>query len=376
MKRLEHYINVNSLVGSLQVGQKQIVEIARAVCRKNLKILIMDEPTSSLGTSEIEILFKVVNELKASRISIVYISHRLGEIKEIGDHVTVLRDGKKVAEEEVKNVDINWMVSNMLNKDQEDKSRARRKYSDDEVLRVDNVSMKNDAGVKVLDNVSLSLKKGEILGIYGLLGAGRTELLETLMGMHPEATGNFYYNGKEFTPQNISTQIKNGFVMVPEDRQKVGLVQTLNIEKNITLSSLEKYIRRGLLSKIVEDEHADKMIEDLRIRVADKRLPILSLSGGNQQKVVISKFLLTDPEIILLDEPSRGIDVGAKEEVFNIVRQLADQGRSIILVASELKEILSISDRIVVLCNGRVTAQFDDDVEEWNLADAATDFKQ
>ncbi len=372
MKKLEYHLDISSPVGNLKVGQKQIVEIARAVIRQNLKILIMDEPTSSLSTAEVQILFKVINELKEHGISIVYISHKMGEIMQIGDYVTVLRDGRLVEEREVKDIDINWMVSSMLGYTNKEGLKEKRQYSGEEALRVQDVSLMNDSGIQVLNNVSFSLKKGEILGIYGLLGAGRTELMEVLMGMHPQARGKFYFEGEEFTPRSISGQLQKGFALIPEDRQKEGLIQTLNIEKNITLSSMRQYKKRLLLSRKKEGDSADRMIRNLKIRVADKKLPILSLSGGNQQKVVISKFLLTNPKVVLLDEPARGIDVGAKQEVFHIVRELADQGLAVIVISSELKEIISVSDRILVLCSGRITAEFTDHVEEWNLAEAAT----
>lgn len=372
LKKLEHPINPNMLVSQLKVGQQQIVEIAKTMVQEDLSVLIMDEPTSSLSTAEVEVLFKTIEELKSMGISIVYISHRMGEIMEIGDYVTVLRDGKRVAFEQVKNIDIAWMVGKMLGHQAENTKKQIREISEEKVLSVESLELINDHGNKVLDNVSLDLKKGEILGIYGLLGAGRTELLEVLMGMHPKAQGNIYLGDKKLKPGGINRHINMGFAHIPEDRQREGLIQTLDVEKNISISSLEKYTKAGLLSGKTEGKHVDGKIQDLKIRVADKKLPILSLSGGNQQKAVIAKALLTDPQIILLDEPSRGIDVGAKEEVFHIIRQLADQGKSIIVVASELKEILSISDRIIVLSSGKVTAEFHDSPEEWELAAAAT----
>lgn len=374
LEKLEHPISPNTLVSQLKVGQQQIVEIAKTVVQKDLSVLIMDEPTSSLSTAEVKALFKTIEELKSMGISIVYISHRMGEIMEIGDYVTVLRDGRRVAFEQVKNIDIAWMVSKMLGHetDSESQKRERRDISEENVLKIESLELTNEYGNKVLNDVSFHLKKGEILGIYGLLGAGRTELLEVLMGMHTEAKGCIYLGGEKLKPGGINKHIKKGFAHIPEDRQREGLIQTLDVEKNISISSLEKYTKFCFISSRKEGQHVDNKIGDLKIRVANKKLPILSLSGGNQQKAVIAKALLTEPKIILLDEPSRGIDVGAKEEVFNIIRQLADEGKSIIVVASELKEILSISDRIIVLSGGRVTAEFTDQVEEWKLVAAAT----
>ena len=210
-------------------------------------------------------------------------------------------------------------------------------------------------------DVNLTLKKGEILGIYGLLGAGRTELLECLMGMHPEHTGKVFLEGKEIKIRRISEQIERGFALVPEDRQSGGLVQTMNIQQNLVLASLKKDSKKGIIQQDLVNKATDEGIKELSIKVADPSLPILSLSGGNQQKVVIGKGVLTDPKILLLDEPTRGIDIGAKTEVMDIVRKYAEQGISVIFISSELKEIISISDRIMVLSNGKVTGEFNED---------------
>ena len=202
------------------------------------------------------------------------------------------------------------------------------------------------------------MKKGEIFGIYGLLGAGRSELMECIMGLRPEHTGEIWLDGKKINPKSAAEQIHRGFAIVPEDRQGTGLVQTMGIEKNTSLSNLDKYVKGLLLSQKAEDKDVDKMIKDIHIKVADKKLPILSLSGGNQQKVVIGKGLLTEPKVLLMDEPSRGIDIGAKTEVFDIIHEYADQGLTILVVSSELKEIMNIADRIMVLSNGIKTAEF------------------
>ena len=225
-------------------------------------------------------------------------------------------------------------------------------------LRVGKLSLPKKGGGGLLHDVSFEVKKGEIFGIYGLLGAGRSELMECIMGLRPEHTGDIYLEGEKLRIGQTAEQIKRGLAIVPEDRQGSGLVQTLDIEKNTSLSNLKKYAKRLLLSQKAEDEDVDKVIDEIHIKVADKKLPILSLSGGNQQKVVIGKGLLTDPKILLMDEPSRGIDIGAKTEVFDIIHQFADQGLTILVVSSELKEIMNIADRIMVLSNGVKTAEF------------------
>ncbi|MDY6047051.1 MAG: sugar ABC transporter ATP-binding protein, partial [Anaerobutyricum sp.] len=360
LDRLEYPIDPEATVGDLRVGQQQMIEIARNLIQDNLKILIMDEPTSSLSQSEVQVLFKIMRELNAQGISIVYISHRLEEIMEIGDHVTILRDGKYVDDAPVKDIDVPWIVQKMTgsNKSYPKKERDIDWDKQEKVLEVKDLCLPKRGGGWLLDHVSFDLKKGEILGIYGLMGAGRTEIFECLMGLRPEHTGEVYLDGKKVDIKNISKQIDNGFALVPEDRQAEGLVQTLDIEKNISLSSLKSYAKGFVLSKKHEDECVDAQIQDIHIKVADKSLPILSLSGGNQQKCVIGKGVLTDPKILLMDEPSRGIDIGAKTEVFDIINQYADRGLSIMCVSSELKEMLAIATRVIVLSNGIKTAEF------------------
>jgi ABC-type sugar transport system ATPase subunit len=358
LQRLEHDIDPKQRVGDLRMGQQQIIEIAKSLLNENMKVLIMDEPTSSLSNAEVNILFKVINDLKNSGISIIYISHRMEEIMRIGDHVTILRDGYLVAESEVKDIDISWIVSNMIGKEKstihaENKSRS----TGEEILRVVDLTLPSESGNNVLDHVSFHLDKGEILGVYGLLGSGRTEMLECLMGMRLAMTGEIYLEGQQIKPKVIAEQIKRGFYLIPEDRKSNGLIHSLNIQKNITLSSLKKYTKLGSINKKKESDATLDTIRRLSIKVADAKLPIFSLSGGNQQKVVIGKGILTEPKILLLDEPTRGIDVGAKEEVFKLIYEFAKEGYSVIVVASELGEILRVSDRIIVLSEGKLAGE-------------------
>jgi erythritol transport system ATP-binding protein len=370
LEKLEHPLNVNTLIGDLRVGQQQMIEIARNLVQDDLKILIMDEPTSSLSQQEVEVLFRIMRELTAEGISIVYISHRLEEIMKIGDHVTIFRDGRFVADSDVKDIDIPWIVRQMVG---EGKSYPKRERNidwknRDSVLQVKDLSLPKSGGGYLLDKVSFDLKKGEILGIYGLMGAGRTEVFECIMGMRPEHTGTIVLDDKVLNIKNISEQIDRGFAIVPEDRQREGMVQTLDIGKNISLSSLKNYVKGIFINRKEEDKHIHEQIKDIHIKVADKNLPILSLSGGNQQKVVIGKGMLTNPKILLMDEPSRGIDIGAKTEVFDIINQYAERGLSIIVISSELKEIVAIADRVIVLSNGIKTGEFTgDEIKEDSL---------
>ena len=370
LERLEHPISPDTLIGDLRVGQQQMIEIARNLIADDLKILIMDEPTSSLSQQEVKILFKIMRELLAQGISIVYISHRLEEIMEIGDHVTILRDGKYVADADVKDIDVPWIVKQMTGegKSYPKKDRDIDWDKQETVLEVRDLTLPKSGGGYLLNHVDFNLKKGEILGIYGLMGAGRTEVFECIMGLRPEHTGDILLEGEKMEIHSISEQIERGFALVPEDRQREGLVQTMSILKNISLSSIKKYVKGFLLDDKLESQRADEQIKDIHIKVADKNLPILSLSGGNQQKVVIGKGLLTNPKILLLDEPSRGIDIGAKTEVFDIINQYAEKGLSIIVISSELKEIIAIADRVMVLSNGIKTGELiGDEIQEESL---------
>lgn len=370
LKKLEHPIPVDTLVGDLRVGQQQMIEIARNLVEDDLKVLIMDEPTSSLSEQEVQVLFKIMRELTAQGISIVYISHRLEEIMQIGDHVTILRDGKYVADADVKDIDVPWIVKQMTG---EGKSYPKRERGIDwakqeTVLEVKDLSLPKSGGGYLLNKVNFELKKGEILGIYGLMGAGRTEVFECIMGLRPEHTGEILLEGEKMDIKSVSGQIEKGFALVPEDRQREGLVQTMDIGRNCSLSALTTYTKGGFVDFKKENEMVEKEIKDIKIKVADKRLPILSLSGGNQQKVVIGKGILTNPKILLMDEPSRGIDIGAKTEVFDIINKYAEEGLSIIVISSELKEIISIADRVIVLSNGIKTGELiGDEIQEESL---------
>lgn len=300
LERLEYPVDVDMQVSDLRVGQQQMIEIARNLAEEHLKILIMDEPTSSLSEMEVEALFRVMRDLLKQGTAIVYISHRLEEIMKIGDNVTIFRNGRLVARSEVKDTSIPQIVRHMTGKEK-DFTRTDRKL---------------DGGGYLLNHVNFKLKRGEVLGIYGLMGAGRTEIFECLMGLRPEHTGTVKLEGKPIRIKSIRSQIDKGFALVPEDRQREGLVQALNIGRNISLSVLNRLKKLCFVDLGREKKEVEKEIDELRIKVADRGLPILSLSGGNQQKCVIGKGLLTDPKILLLDEPSRGIDIGAKTEVF------------------------------------------------------------
>ena len=359
MKRLEQPIKPRTLVSNLRIGQQQIVEIAKSLAR-NTQILIMDEPTSALSNAEVEVLFRVIRELKTQGVSIVYISHKLEELLQIGDYITVLRDGHLIATAPMPEINLRWIVENMVGRGSAAAYTPDAHEIREEALRIENLTLPHPGKAQgyMLDHVSFSLRAGEILGIYGLMGAGRTELFETLMGLYPEATGEVLLYGEPLKGKSIRERIQSGMMLIPEDRQREGLVQTLSVAHNMLLASLRNYLfSRLVLSGRKEKTSVEQHIKELSIKVSNRNNPIGSLSGGNQQKVVVAKALLTSPKVLLMDEPTRGIDIGAKEEIFSIMVQLAQRGLGVLFVSTELKEVLAMADRILVMSKGRITAE-------------------
>jgi len=357
VNKLEQKIDPDELVGDLRLGEQQIVEIAKSLAQ-DVRILIMDEPTSALSAAEVEVLFQIIQELKSRGVAIIYISHKLEELMQIGDYVTILRDGRKVAEEESKNIDVPWMIENMVGRNPATFFTHKDRQLGDVLLKVENLTLPRFGGGYLLDHISFELREGEVLGFYGLMGAGRSDLVDCLAGALPQAIGSIWLEGKPVSETTVSGRIQSGFVLVPEDRQRFGLVPTLSVMDNMLLASLKKYLRGIFLATNKEKSATDSQIKDLSIRVADSQQPITALSGGNQQKVVVAKGLLTHPKVLLLDEPTRGIDVGAKSEIFEIMDRLAAQKYGVIFVSSELKEILAMSDRILVMSKGTITGEF------------------
>jgi erythritol transport system ATP-binding protein len=364
MERLEHDIDPDTLVGNLRIGEQQIVEIAKSLAQ-DANILILDEPTSALSASEVEILFRVISDLKNRGVGIVYISHRLEELIRIGDYITVLRDGVITGARSMAGVDIQWIVQNMIGSASKDFAKTIEHEFGDVVFKAENISLAREGGGFSVDEVSLSLRKGEILGVYGLMGAGRSEFIECVMAQHPHARGRFFVDGKPLNEKTVEGRIGRGIAQIPEDRKTDGLIQIMSIRENMTLSSLRDFTRGIFLDLASERKKAMQFVRDLTIKIASIENPVSSLSGGNQQKVVIGKALMTKPRILLMDEPSRGIDIGAKAEVFRMMRKLAADGLGIIFVTSDLDEVMSLSDRIIVMSNGRVTGEWDrKDVDE------------
>ena len=359
MARLEQDIDPDALVGSLRVGQQQIVEIAKSLAQ-DARILILDEPTSALSAHEVEILFRVIADLKRNGVGIVYISHRLEELIRIGDYITVLRDGAITGARSMDGVDVPWIVRNMIGGASKDFAKSIEHPFGDEIFRAEDITLPRGAGAPGLavDHVSLSLRAGEILGIYGLMGAGRTEFLECVIGRHPHAGGRMFIGGKPLSERTVAGRIARGIALIPEDRKNDGLVQILSIRENMSLSSLGDFTTAGHMDLTAERSRVGAFVKQLAIKIASMENPVSSLSGGNQQKVVIGKALMTRPKVLLMDEPSRGIDIGAKAEVFRTMRRLAAEGLGIIFVTSDLEEVLSLSDRIIVMSEGRISGEF------------------
>lgn len=357
LDKMEQPINPDQLVGELRVGQQQIIEIARAIS-ENKRILIMDEPTSALSNQEVNVLFKLIRELIAHGVTIIYISHKLEELMRIGDYITVLRDGSKVAEAKIKDIDLSWIIRWMVGDAKKEPLKFDNREIGEELMRVEDMTLPRVGGGFAVDHVSFTVHKGEILGLYGLVGAGRSELFECLCGCSQDASGKIFIRGKELGSKTIDQRIRDGIILVPENRQEEGLIQTMSVAGNIVLSSLDNYQNGPAISSNREKEAVQRMISEVRIKVSDSANLITSLSGGNQQKVVVSRALLTNPTILLLDEPTRGIDVGAKAEIFQIVHDMAQEGYGIIFVSTELKEVIAVSDRILVMSKGKITGEF------------------
>ena len=350
LAKLGAHIGSDKKVKSLSIAQRQQIEIAKALSQ-NCDLLIFDEPTASLTPKEVNILFKIIQTLTEHNISIIYISHRLEEIFKISDRITILRDGHKITTLNSSETNQDSVIKLILGSGKLVLRKKRKQISDtnEEVLRVDKLSIKNR-----LNNISFSLRRGEILGIAGLMGSGRTELLEALFGNLNISSGDIYIHEKKYVPATPEKAVRLGLALVPEDRKGRGIVSGMSVKDNITFAGLENFYKFGFLNIDKEKKIAKNIVKKLNIKINSIFQNISSLSGGNQQKVVFGKWLLIDSDILLLDEPTRGIDVGAKEEVFNIIEDLTSKGRSIIFISSELTEVIQISDRILVLYDRKI----------------------
>ena len=345
-------INPNTLVSSLNVGEKQMVEIAKALT-KNARVIIMDEPTTALTEVETKNLFKVIDSLKKKGIAIIYISHRMEEIFAICDRVEVLRDGKYAGNALIKDIDNDKLISMMVGRKIEDQFPYREVKSGKDILEVMNLNA--NVGIK---DISFNVKEGEILGIAGLMGSGRTEVAKTIFGEYKKTSGSIKIKGKEVNIKNIQEAIDNGICYLSEDRKKEGCVLSLSVAENMILSNLKKYESKMMSidkNKAIKD--VDYYIDKIKIKTPNRDQLIKNLSGGNQQKVILAKWLMLSPEVLIIDEPTRGIDVGAKKEIYELLNELKASGKAIIMISSDLPEVLGISDRIIVMSEGRISGE-------------------
>ncbi|HUM84067.1 MAG TPA: sugar ABC transporter ATP-binding protein [Lachnospiraceae bacterium] len=351
--RLHIEINPTEKMSSLTVGKQQMCEIAKAISH-NCKVIIFDEPSAALTEKEIQDLFTIIRDLRAQNLGIIYISHRMDEIKVITDRVTVMRDGTYVGtlitKDSTKDDIVKMMVGRVIYEPPKEKSMVAPGAP--VVLKVEHLN----AG-KMVKNVSFELHKGEILGFSGLMGAGRTETARAIFGADPKQSGDIYINGKKADIKTPEDAVRHGIGYLSEDRKRYGIVVQKSITENSTMACLEEYMNGIFINKGKEKKAAEKYIEELATKTPSADQLVVNLSGGNQQKVVIAKWLVKNCDILIFDEPTRGIDVGAKNEIYKLMNQLASQGKSIIMISSEMQEILRMSDRIVIMCEGQKTGE-------------------
>lgn len=352
-ERLKFNINLNRRAGDCSVGQQQMIEIAKALMM-DTKVLIMDEPTAALTDTEIEVLFDIIDDLRKSGVSIVYISHRMEEISRISDEITVLRDGRSVLYKETAETNYNEIVRAMVGRDLDDQFPDRsHDLSDEVVLSVKHLENKKHP----VKDVSFELRKGEILGFAGLMGAGRTEVMRTLFGVDP-GSKEVELNGRRVQIDKPSDAIGHGFGFITENRKSEGLILDFSLVDNMTMPSMGSFSKGGFMKRKDENDFSDLMIKRMNIK-SEKKSIVGELSGGNQQKVVIGKWIGSQPEILILDEPTRGIDVGAKREIYYLINELTERGMSIILISSEMPEVIGLSDRVAVMQEGRLRGILD-----------------
>jgi len=373
LDKLKLNASPDTLIFDLKVGQQQVVEIAKALLT-DCQVLIMDEPTSAITESEVEVLFEIIKELRDENKVIVYISHKLDELFKIADRYIVLRDGKTIESGEMNDINHDTLIHKMVGREINIIRNKGYEAIAEPVLQIQNISLKHPKNQKrdLLKNVSLHLCPGEVLGIFGLMGAGRTELLETIFGLHKVNAGTISIKQQTTNFHSPAQAMKAGIALVPEDRKKDGLVLGLDVKTNISITTLDNLQNMGLLNDGKEQDLAKKYIDSLRIKTPSANQLVKNLSGGNQQKIVLAKCLATQPTVLMLDEPTRGIDINAKNEIYKLILELAATGMGIIMVSSELPEILAISDRILVMAEGSITAEFKAaDASEDNILKAA-----
>ena len=353
-KDLNIDVDPKKVMSEMPVSQRQMVEIAKAVSY-NAKVIVFDEPTSSLTEVEVEHLFRIINDLRSRGCGIIYISHKIDEILRISDEITIMRDGKYITTRDAKNITMNEIIKLMVGREITNVYPPKDNVVGEPLLEVRGLT----AEYSKLSDVSFTAHKGEVLGVAGLDGSGRTELLENIFGIATRKSGELFHNGKPIKNANSRESIANGFAMLTEERRATGIFGVRDIQANSTISSLKRYLNGPFLDDKKMAEATQWGIDKLRTKTPSQKTQIRSLSGGNQQKVILTRWLLTEPTILLLDEPTRGIDVGAKYEIYELILDLAKQGKCVIVVSSEMPELLGICDRILVMSGGRLAGEVD-----------------
>ena len=373
LKRVRMDFDPKQKLGTLTVSQMQSVEIAKAVAG-NCRVLILDEPTSSLTQNEVEALFRIVEDLKKEGVAIVYISHKMDEILRISDEVTIMRDGQYIGTWEAKDLTTDFIITKMVGRELTNLYPKRENIPGEVVFEVEDFTSINPRSFR---HCSFNVRKGEILGVAGLVGAQRTELMEGLFGTRSHISGTIRYQGRELKITRPKDAIDQGIAMLTEDRRGSGIMGVLSVADNISVASLNKYVDYGFMLNTKKiDELVEENRQKMNIKTPSGKTLIQSLSGGNQQKVLIGRWLANDPDVLILDEPTRGIDVGAKYEIYCIIADLAKQGRSIIMISSEMGELIGMSDRIMVMCDGRITGFIDGkEANQENIMALATQFE-
>ena len=342
-------IDPREKVSNLSVAYQQLVEISKAILNKS-KLVVMDEPSAALSTRELDILFELIRRFKSEGTSVIYISHRLEEVFEIADRVTVFRDGKYVATKLVSETNKEELINLMVGRELSGEFPQNNQHNNDVILKVQGITTQK------LKNISFELHRNEILGITGLVGAGRTELVRAIFGADPYI-GDIYVKGEKVDIRSPQDAIRFGISYLPEDRKQNGILLEMPVRFNLSIASLKKFARHGFVNRLMENEAVQKFVDAINIKTPDLEQKTKNLSGGNQQKVILGKWLACDSDIIIFDEPTRGIDVGAKQEIYLLMNKLVQEGKSIIIVSSELPEIMGMSDRVLVICNGTITAE-------------------
>ena len=347
---LEIKVDPKAIIGTMAVSQRQMLEIAKAVSY-NAKILVLDEPTSSLTSEEVEHLFRIMRRLCEQGVGIIYISHKMDEIKRISDEVTIMRDGQWISTDKTENLSTDDIIKRMVNREMTNRFPAKDNVPGDVLMEVSHLTGKY---MPTCQDVSFGLRAGEVLGVAGLVGSRRTELLSTIFGIMARESGEIKLNGKPISNKTPRQSIKNGFAMLTEERRATGIFPYASILFNTVISNLGSYQRGPLLSDKKMTADTDWSISSMHIKTPSQKTLIKNLSGGNQQKVILGRWLLTNPDVLLLDEPTRGLNVGAKYEIYELILQLAKQGKAVMMVSSEMPELIGICDRILVMSNGHM----------------------